>query len=181
MHPGPPTIPSQLPLIACPVSGHARPHPGPSAAPLITTRRPSFTCPLHAPPNPLDAPPNLPALPSHTLTEVEIKLRGEGPWVLTATGEVVPVAAAAAAGGAAGAGGGPGVQHQSDVEFVFTPGHTAGHVCMYYAPQQVGAYMCVCVCVCVCVLWGSDFFMPSFYSRGVENVRVSKGKVRVGR
>ncbi|KAG2424761.1 hypothetical protein HYH02_015143 [Chlamydomonas schloesseri] len=74
--------------------------------------------------------------------KVEIKLRGEGPWVLTAGGEVVPRSEAgvgAAAGAAAGA------AHQPDVEFVFTPGHTAGHVCLYYAPQQVlfsGDHLC---------------------------------------
>ncbi|KAG2424776.1 hypothetical protein HXX76_014200 [Chlamydomonas incerta] len=69
--------------------------------------------------------------------KVEVKLRGEGPWVLTSDGRVVPAAEAAEAA--------EGQQRQADVEFVFTPGHTAGHVCMYYAPQQVlfsGDHLC---------------------------------------
>jgi len=43
--------------------------------------------------------------------EVEIKLTGEGPWRLPDGGE--------------------------DVSLIFTPGHTSGHVVLYYAPDKV--------------------------------------------
>ncbi|KXZ42833.1 hypothetical protein GPECTOR_115g327 [Gonium pectorale] len=75
---------------------------------------------------------------------VEVKLRGDGPWVIDAQGQVVEAAAGpgdvAAAGGAAQDGDGDG-----DVTFIFTPGHTRGHVCMYYAPYAAlfsGDHLC---------------------------------------
>ncbi|GLC46394.1 hypothetical protein PLESTB_001520600 [Pleodorina starrii] len=57
--------------------------------------------------------------------KVEIKLYGEGPWVLTRDGAVMPAAEA-----------GEDEQQPYDVTFIFTPGHTTGHVCMYFAPYK---------------------------------------------
>jgi glyoxylase-like metal-dependent hydrolase (beta-lactamase superfamily II) len=42
--------------------------------------------------------------------EVEVKLQGEGPWTLPDGGD--------------------------DVTLVFTPGHTSGHVVLYYGPDK---------------------------------------------
>jgi glyoxylase-like metal-dependent hydrolase (beta-lactamase superfamily II) len=42
--------------------------------------------------------------------DVEIKLEGEGPWTLPDSGD--------------------------DVTMVFTPGHTSGHVVLYYGPDK---------------------------------------------
>ena len=44
-------------------------------------------------------------------SQCEIKLSGEGPWQLPGGSE--------------------------DISFYFTPGHTEGHVVMYYHPEQV--------------------------------------------
>lgn len=44
--------------------------------------------------------------------DVEHQLTGEGPWALPGGGS-------------------------KDIELVFTPGHTSGHVCLYYAPDRV--------------------------------------------
>lgn len=87
-----------------------------------------------------------------------MKLEGEGPWALRADGSVVPIqshqgAAAARSSSSDGAPGtapapgqgqGPGAgaaaaAADDDVTLVFTPGHSRGHVCLYYAPAKVGA------------------------------------------
>ena len=44
-------------------------------------------------------------------SKCEVLLEGEGPWKLP--------------------------DDSDDFELVFTPGHTAGHVCMYYKPEKV--------------------------------------------
>jgi hypothetical protein len=58
--------------------------------------------------------------------DVEVKLQGEGPWRLAslATGQ-----------GGPGQGAGQG-QGADDIELVFTPGHTSGHVCLLHEPTK---------------------------------------------
>jgi glyoxylase-like metal-dependent hydrolase (beta-lactamase superfamily II) len=51
---------------------------------------------------------------------VEVKLEGEGPWDLQGQ--------ALAAGGTESS--------EAASQLVFTPGHTKGHVCLYYAPEK---------------------------------------------
>ncbi|KAG2488220.1 hypothetical protein HYH03_013214 [Edaphochlamys debaryana] len=74
--------------------------------------------------------------------KVEIKLQGAGPWALrqgpggAISAEPLP---AEGAEGAAGA---------DDTLLIHTPGHTVGHVCMYYAPAQTlfsGDHLCSAV------------------------------------
>ncbi|GIL74646.1 hypothetical protein Vretifemale_4570 [Volvox reticuliferus] len=73
--------------------------------------------------------------------KVEVKLSGEGPWVLGREGEVVLASAVASTDGAAA-----GVSASPcDVTFIFTPGHTEGHVCLYHAPCKAlfsGDHLC---------------------------------------
>ena len=51
-------------------------------------------------------------------SKCEVLLEGEGPWKLP--------------------------DDSDDFELVFTPGHTAGHVCMYYKPEKVCLGPCLC-------------------------------------
>ena len=73
--------------------------------------------------------------------EVEVKLQGEGPWALHADGTVGATgrgsAGSAAGGGSNSSSANTGSCADDDVQLVFTPGHTQGHVCLYYAPAQV--------------------------------------------
>lgn len=50
-------------------------------------------------------------------SKCEVLLEGEGPWKLP--------------------------DDSDDFELVFTPGHTAGHVCMYYKPEKVCLSPCL--------------------------------------
>lgn len=53
-------------------------------------------------------------------SKCEVQLEGEGPWKLPDGGD--------------------------DMELVFTPGHTAGHVCLFYKAQKAHPASCdVCV------------------------------------
>eukprot|EP00237_Pycnococcus_provasolii_P001627 CAMPEP_0119194292 /NCGR_PEP_ID=MMETSP1316-20130426/4136_1 /TAXON_ID=41880 /ORGANISM="Pycnococcus provasolii, Strain RCC2336" /LENGTH=382 /DNA_ID=CAMNT_0007189613 /DNA_START=80 /DNA_END=1228 /DNA_ORIENTATION=+ len=55
------------------------------------------------------------------LEKVEVKLTGDGPWTLPDGG--------------------------NDVEIIFTPGHSAGHVCVFHKPSKVlftGDHLCGC-------------------------------------
>ncbi|GIL48345.1 hypothetical protein Vafri_4623 [Volvox africanus] len=73
--------------------------------------------------------------------EVEVKLSGEGPWFLDGDGEVVSAAALTGTDGAAAG----ELAAPCDLTFIFTPGHTEGHVCLYYAPYKVlfsGDHLC---------------------------------------
>lgn len=68
--------------------------------------------------------------------DVEVQLEGEGPWQLR--GEEVVQAPAGAGMGADAEGG-------SDITFIFTPGHTTSHVCMFHAPSRsmfTGDHLC---------------------------------------
>ncbi|KAF5830426.1 beta-lactamase-like protein [Dunaliella salina] len=63
-------------------------------------------------------------------SDVEIQLEGEGPWQIGA--ELQPVEESSAETGS---------QHQpssstADCQIVFTPGHTAGHMCLYHQPSR---------------------------------------------
>jgi len=55
--------------------------------------------------------------------DVEIKLTGEGPWRIT--GEPLGQHT-----------GGMDQGREDDVQLIFTPGHTEGHVCLYYKPDK---------------------------------------------
>ncbi|GIL48346.1 hypothetical protein Vafri_4623, partial [Volvox africanus] len=77
----------------------------------------------------------------HRIAEVEVKLSGEGPWFLDGDGEVVSAAALTGTDGAAAG----ELAAPCDLTFIFTPGHTEGHVCLYYAPYKVlfsGDHLC---------------------------------------
>ena len=61
--------------------------------------------------------------------DVEVQLEGEGPWLLPLN----PITSSSSNSTGLSAEGDVG----SDVEMIFTPGHTEGHTCLYLKPQKV--------------------------------------------
>uniref|UniRef100_A0A7S2QTB2 Metallo-beta-lactamase domain-containing protein n=1 Tax=Chlamydomonas chlamydogama TaxID=225041 RepID=A0A7S2QTB2_9CHLO len=64
---------------------------------------------------------------------MEVVLQGEGPWTLEGT----PLEQADLVN--------PPEEAEPDVTLIFTPGHTQGHVCLYYAPAKAmftGDHLC---------------------------------------
>ena len=72
-----------------------------------------------------------PCCPSPCCSKAEVQLEGEGPWALDGT-PLPPAASRSSGGGGC----------EPDVRLVFTPGHTAGCISLFYSPDRCEAGSC---------------------------------------